>query len=68
MIALALCWRVAREGGEGRALALILAGELVALHVYGLTDALALGSKPAVAFWFAMGLIAALSKINAKQF
>ncbi len=61
-IALALCWRVAQRGGEGRALALGLAGGLVALHVYGLTDALALGSKPAVAFWYALGLVAALSR------
>jgi hypothetical protein len=43
-----------------RAIALGLAGSLIALHAYGMTDALALGSKPAVAFWFALGLIAAL--------
>jgi len=45
-----------------RALALGLAAGLIALHVYGMTDALALGSKPAVAFWYALGLVAALGQ------
>jgi putative inorganic carbon (HCO3(-)) transporter len=60
-IALAACWQVAVKGDRWeRAIALGLAGSLIALHAYGMTDALALGSKPAVAFWFALGLIAAL--------
>jgi putative inorganic carbon (HCO3(-)) transporter len=60
-IALAVCWQVAVKGDRWeRAIALGLAGSLIALHAYGMTDALALGSKPAVAFWFALGLIAAL--------
>jgi putative inorganic carbon (HCO3(-)) transporter len=53
------------EGGRGvgvRALALGLAAGLIALHVYGMTDALALGSKPAVAFWYALGIVAALGQ------
>ncbi len=65
MIALAVCWRAARCGDPlVRPLALGLAGGLVALHAYGLTDAMALGSKPAVAFWFALGLIAALPRVS----
>ena len=54
----------AAEGGGGgvRALSLGLAAGLIALHVYGLTDALALGSKPAVVFWYTLGLIAALGR------
>ena len=39
---------------------LIVASGLVGLHIYGLTDALALGSKPGIAFWMALGLLAAL--------
>lgn len=63
MVALAACWRAAREGeGLRRWVALGLAGGLVGLHAYGMTDALALGSKPAVAFWFALGLVAALTR------
>ncbi|MCX7856216.1 MAG: O-antigen ligase family protein [Anaerolineae bacterium] len=70
MIALALCWQAALTPSPGpsatervgvRALALGLAAGLIALHVYGLTDALALGSKPAIVFWYALGLVAVLS-------
>lgn len=33
------------------------AAGLVALHVYGLIDALALGAKPGVTFWYGLGLV-----------
>jgi hypothetical protein len=35
---------------------------LAALHIYGLGDALAPGSKPAVLLWVILGLIAAAGK------
>ncbi len=73
-VALAMCWRVALTLGRGkppeaagvgvRALALGLAAGLIALHVYGMTDALALGSKPGVVFWYALGLVAALGQMG----
>ncbi|MGB9890768.1 MAG: O-antigen ligase family protein [Anaerolineae bacterium] len=54
--------------GEGvRALALGLASGLIALHVYGLTDALALGSKPAIVFWYALGMVAALGRMEGRN-
>jgi putative inorganic carbon (HCO3(-)) transporter len=54
-----------RAAGVGvRALALGLAAGLIALHVYGMTDALALGSKPAVAFWYALGMMAAMAGMS----
>ena len=66
-VALALCWRCARQrrnGGSGagtiRPVALGLAAGLIAWHVYGLTDAVALGTKPGVVLWIALGLVAAL--------
>jgi hypothetical protein len=43
-------------------MALGLACSLIALHAYGMTDALALGSKPAVAFWFALGIVGGMEK------
>jgi putative inorganic carbon (HCO3(-)) transporter len=62
----ALCWRAARGGdGATRSAALGLAGGLVALHTYGLTDAMALGTKPAVVFWIALGLTAGLGPVLA---
>jgi putative inorganic carbon (HCO3(-)) transporter len=67
-IAMATCWRCARHGGPlVRATALGLAAGLVGLHVYGLADAVALGSKPGVAFWFALGLIAALPRVAEQE-
>ncbi len=67
-IALCIAWGAAkRSSGMLRGLALGLLAGLVALHVYGLTDAIALGAKPGLAFWMALGLIAALPRvINAR--
>jgi len=57
-------WQVARRGSPVvRATALGLLAGLIGLHVYGLTDALAPGSKPGLAFWVALGLIAALPRV-----
>lgn len=53
-------WQVARRVPRYRPLALGLLAGLLALHVYGLTDALAPGSKPALIFWWAVGLLTAL--------
>jgi putative inorganic carbon (HCO3(-)) transporter len=64
LIAWASCWRCARRGDPSiRPTALGLAAGLVGLHVYGLVDALAPGSKPGLAFWLALGLIAALARV-----
>jgi putative inorganic carbon (HCO3(-)) transporter len=60
--ALWMAVRVARSSGAAgsprRGLALGLAGSLVAFHVYGLTDAIALGAKPGVALWLVLALSA----------
>lgn len=64
-IALCVAWDTAkRSAGMLRGLALGLLAGLVALHVYGLTDAIALGAKPGLAFWLALGLIAALPRVT----
>jgi putative inorganic carbon (HCO3(-)) transporter len=39
-------------------------GGILGLHVYGLLDALALGSKPAIAFWYSLGLLSALARLT----
>lgn len=61
-LAAAVCWQAIRRGGRRRRLALGLLAGLVGLHVYGLTDALALGSKPGLALWMVLGLIAGLER------
>ncbi len=61
-VAAAVGWRVARRDPGFRAISLGLLAGLVALHVFGLADALVLGAKPAIVFWFALGLLAAMNK------
>lgn len=60
LVALAVAWQLARQSGTWRATALGLAAGLIALHIFGLADAVALGAKPAILFWFALGLLAAM--------
>ena len=63
-IAGTLCWRWARRGDSPltQSAALGLLAGLVGLHVYGLTDAMPLGSNPGLAFWVALGLVASLEQ------
>lgn len=54
------------EAGRQRTLACFVAGlvaGLGSLHIYGMLDALTLGSKPGLIFWYALGLLAALSRL-----
>jgi uncharacterized protein YjeT (DUF2065 family) len=67
-LALVVCWRWARWGDRlYRATALGLAAGLVGFHAYGLTDAVALGSKPGVVFWMALGLVAVLERVGERR-
>jgi putative inorganic carbon (HCO3(-)) transporter len=52
-----------RTQGWRRALAVGAGGALVAYFVYGITDAVALGAKPGVVFWYLLGLIVALHRL-----
>lgn len=54
-----LGWQVVRRRTEARWLGMGLLAGLVSLHAYGLTDALALGSRPNFLFWWMLGLLAA---------
>ncbi len=59
--ALWIGWQVARSTDcSSRWLGLGIVGALVAFHVYGLTDAIALGARPGLAFWILLALVAAL--------
>lgn len=65
----AVAWQVMRTGTPlVRALAIGLLAGLIGLHLYGLTDALALGSKPSVAFWMTLGLLAVLPTVAGTDF
>lgn len=60
-------WRTARRDPALRPGVIGLLAGLAALHVYGLTDALAPGSKPALLFWLALGLLAAMGRLEANR-
>ena len=63
-LTISVAWQVASMKVEFRPFALGLLAGLVALHIYGLTDALALGSKPGLAFWMGLGLIASMANMS----
>jgi hypothetical protein len=50
-----------------RTLVLGLAGNLVALQLFGLTDAVSLGAKVGWFFWFTLGLILAIRAVVQRQ-
>lgn len=58
--ALGLALGCARRWPERRAAANALGASLITLHLYGILDALAPGSKTSLLFWMLLGLIAAL--------
>jgi putative inorganic carbon (HCO3(-)) transporter len=57
MIAGAMGWEAAKRDEGMRPVALGLLAGLIALHVYGVSDALALGSKSGILFWMILGLL-----------
>jgi hypothetical protein len=58
-------WKVYRQSqGLPRALAVGSLAALLAYHLYGLTDVVALGSKPGVLWWALLALIAALQRLT----
>ena len=62
--ALRSCWRTMRRADRfGKLAAVSLAAGLIAFHVYGLNDALALGTKPSLLFWIALALTALLDVV-----
>jgi putative inorganic carbon (HCO3(-)) transporter len=64
MLAGTVAWQVARQDEALRPFALGLLAGLAGLHIYGLTDALAPGAKPGLLFWAALGLLAAMRRIQ----
>ena len=61
LLCLLMCIRVYRRGGLAEGwLALGLSGNLIAVHLFGLSDAIALGAKVGLFFWWNVGMIAAL--------
>lgn len=56
--------KAARQDEKLRPYALGLLGGLAALHIFGLADTLALGSKSHLLFWIMLGLITAMHRLT----
>jgi O-antigen ligase len=68
VIATGAALRTLRAGARSTgAIAMGLWGSLVALHAFGLTDAIVLGAKPGFFFWWNAGLLAAMSDLAARR-
>lgn len=66
-LVLALGWQAAKHNAHLRPYALGLTTGLIAFHIYGMGDVLALGSKTGLSFWFLLGLITTLHQISAAK-
>jgi putative inorganic carbon (HCO3(-)) transporter len=64
LVAGVIGWQVARRDERLRPLAIGLTTGLITLHIYGLTDALALGSKTNLLFWLILGNLAAMKRVS----
>lgn len=62
-LVLTLGWQAAKQNAQMRPYALGLSAGLIAFHVYGMGDVLALGSKTGLAFWILIGLLVTLNQI-----
>ncbi len=67
LIAAVLCWQAARHDEGIRPYAIGFLAGLIAFHIYGLTDTIALGAKPSLLFWWLLGLITILPQIHQKS-
>ena len=63
-LAMVLGWQAAKNNERLRPYLLGLLAGLIAFHIYGLGDVLALGSKTGVAFWFLLGLLTTAHQIS----
>ncbi len=69
LVGLAACLAVGvarRSDGSTQALAIGLFGNLVALHAFGLLDAISLGAKVGLFFWLNLALIASLDRLTCR--
>jgi len=64
-VALWVALRAARQADASqRWLGLGAAGSLVSFHVFGLTDTIALGARPGIAFWLLLALIVVAGQVS----
>ena len=60
-----MCYQIVRgRSPTRRVLALALGANLLAVHIFGMTDAIALGTKVGLLFWLNLGLLSALHSVE----
>lgn len=64
LVAVQMGWQVAQQDKTLRPFAIGLVTGLVGLHIYGLADALALGSKTGLLFWLSLGILSAMKNVK----
>ncbi|MFN2181573.1 MAG: O-antigen ligase family protein [Candidatus Promineifilaceae bacterium] len=64
LVSTTAAWQTAKKDRALRAASVGLLSSLAAFHIYGLADALALGSKPAVLLWAVFGLLAVMVRLR----
>jgi putative inorganic carbon (HCO3(-)) transporter len=67
LLAGVLLWRVARFDGQLRPFALGLFACLVAFHVFGIADAVAVGAKPSLLYWLLLGLVTGMNRVSSRD-
>ena len=60
----AAAWQLIKRDQSLRALSAGMLASLIAFHIYGLTDTLALGSRSSVLLWAIFGLLAAMIRLR----
>ena len=67
IIAAVIGWQTAKRSKVYRPFALGILASFAALHIYGLTDALALGSKTGLSFWVALSLLTSMFFLQRRE-
>lgn len=65
-LSIGMAWRCAQRGGTAlKLLAVGLGGNILAVHLFGLVDAVALGAKIGLLMWASIGLLMAMDRLPA---
>ena len=65
-LAVVMAWQTARRNEKLRPFAAGFLAVLAAFHIFGLTDALAPGSKTTLVFWIMLGILSAMHRLTQK--
>ncbi len=67
IISFTIGWQISRKSSAIRPVSIGLMAGLIAFHMYGLTDAIAIGAKPSLLLWVLVALLSAANRISVVQ-